>query len=631
MLAFVLAGCGPATYNVRASRAFANEEPDPVIVESREEELERALALGDELLLGTPYSPGDGFPARLRLDDERGDSIKDRIAASPPYETGYEVPIVQVYRVHLEGVLREARAMQRQAPPRFPCLLAAGESLAPGVTLREPFAELVRARRTLADLSPEKLRRNESARKLLAAREALAAAAKKLGSVAQGDPAKVTIARDVLSAVSYVLRMDIEAAAVAPHVIKQGRRLARDDRRKEITVGRARAALSLAEEEKDALEPLAEALAARARMPLKEAAGFVMHEGFFSQALAVNMGAIHMLLRGGAEVFFYNRLAARTGIDEDTGVDYRLTYSVKPVLMAGGRAIIVYDFLNRHNAARLNIGFLTDRLFSANGNIDNQNSIGSLLGLSGMASDLFDIGADLLGLRGSIKLATFDTGRIIEVGVDRATGRDTGPIRSAPFQLTYRQIDVGFDASLLWPEFFEDLSIEDFLVGYRFMDFRLPRALYRIREKETVMEKSQVFDRESIPAGVESKLYMGGFSLRYGRGEWPRIAPYGDLGLYVGAGPVDDRLSAAPARSATLLALDGSLGLGLRVRITPRQSRFRLLGDVSYGGEVIAQAVISRPDESQAKSGKAAATETKPYLGGVDLFHGPRLRMVLIY
>src|SRR3981081_3933596 len=66
---FVLSGCGAATQNVRAYRAFANEDPNVKVSIDRVEDMAVPLQLVTETLLQTSYTPGDMWPRRRGTPD----------------------------------------------------------------------------------------------------------------------------------------------------------------------------------------------------------------------------------------------------------------------------------------------------------------------------------------------------------------------------------------------------------------------------------------------------------------------------------------------------------------------------------------------------------------------------------
>ncbi|MCC6558459.1 MAG: hypothetical protein IT372_36440 [Polyangiaceae bacterium] len=700
-LTAALAGCGPATYNVRAARAYGNEDADPAVVADRAADLERAAALADEVLLQAPYSPGDRWIAALRLDDDEGDELRDRLEDAAPYSGRYELPLAKLYRLKIEAALRGATA-PRAAPPRYRGLLEAAAALAPGASalpaswraLVEATRAHIAAARDLDALTAHRrpaagapdtpeiaAARVRAAALETAMREAQraileAAAAIRLdtwgsgsrstwralrprppvdtrGSGSPGGGARggaaprspeeaLAIARDLVNAVSFVERMHIEALAVAPYVVKQARRLARSDAAERPVVERARALGELLEEERAALDALAAALADRARTPLADAAGYELHEGLISQAAAIHLDATHLKIKADADLLFFHGIAsaaASGGKNDYTGRTRRLEYHVDPVFMIGARAILTYDFAHVRNAASLNAGFKTNRLFSRGGDLEYRSSLGELLGLEGIASDFFDIGADLLGFSTTVKFVTFTSGEVTEIAVDPATDRDAGVVGEAPFQLRYAQVDVGFDLTKIWPEEAEDLYVEAALVGFRYMDYELPRIFYELSQRAPGEDSTYVFDRQSPAQTVGSLLYQGGLTLRLGDGEWSRLSPFADLGLYGGAGPVSYHFSGEPTtgggvrseQHATMLALSGNASLGLRLRLTSFRSRPRLVTEVSYSAEIVGQGIVSSIRGVKKGEDTSYVVDKKVDLGGFDLFHGPRLLAVLVF
>lgn len=659
-----ISGCGPSTYNVRASRAYSNEDANPAIITDRLADLDGAVALADELLSATPYSPEDAWVQALRLDNDEGDKLREHYADRPPYSGEYEVPIAKLYRAKIEEVLSRARAPRAEVA-RHSSLLDATASLAPGAKdLKEHWEDLVRSKRSfiaeqqrIVELSRSRSLGAPDTPTLRAARAKVASIEKDVARAKDrirvaADALRVpstaltehaAIARDALNALSFVLRMHIEALAVAPYIVKQSRRLARsDDRGFARSTARAEALRDLIDEERAALETLTEALTAPAGMSLSDAAGYEMHEGLFSQAAEVNLDSTHIKLKGDVDVLFFHAIESATAsgaVSDYTGRTRRLAYDFDPVFMIGGRAILSFDFLHVKNAASLNAGFKTDRLFSVGGEIKYDNSLGELLGLDGFASDLVDMGADLLGFSTSVKLATFTSGRVSEVVLDRSTGRDTDVLAEAPLQLKYHQVDVGFDTTRLFPDTAEALYIESLLVGFRYMDYSLPRIFYELRERDPGTGDYYVLDRQSPPQSVESVFYQGGFTIRLGNGEWPRLSPFGDLGIYGGAGPVHYYFTPDPttpggtrdAHQATMIAVTGNASFGLRLRLTSYRSRPRLVTELSYNAEVIGQGIVSSIRETKQGDKTIYTVNKKLDLGGFDVFHGPRFLAVMVF
>lgn len=653
-LLFACVACGPATYNVRASRAYANEEADQAVIADRLVDLARAAELAEELLLEAAYTPGDRWVSALRLDDDQGDAIRERFEDAPPYAGRYEVPLMKVYRVRIE----EARRLARPGAGRYRGLLEAAAALAPdaralpafwramllakeGLTAAELRIEALSAGRPpgAPDTTELAAARAEAAllgQALAVAQAGIQRAAAAIRAAPAQTAAEAQAARDLVDAVSFLLRLHIEALAVAPYVVKQARRLARSEPGYRPNVERARALSSLLEEERAGLELLAEALTGPSRVPLSEAAGFALHEGLLSQAAAINLDATHLQVRGDTELLFFNAIAsagASGGRNDYTGRTRRLSYDVDPVLMVGARVMATYDFAHVRNAATLGAGYKTNRLFSQGGDVQYDNSLGGLLGLDGLASDFVDIGADLLGVNTSVKIATFTSGEVSEIVVDPATDRDQGVLRRAPLQIRFHQVDVGLDLTKFFPEEAEDLYAESFQLGFRYMDYELPRIFYVLSQPRPGEDSVYVLDRQSPAQSVRSVFYQGGFTLRLGNGEWPRLSPFADLGLYGGAGPVSYHLiqggpeSGGPREDhdGTMIAVTGNASLGLRLRLTSYRSRPRAVLELSYNAQLVGQGMISSIRGIRRGDETSYVVDKKIDIGGFDLFHGPRL------
>jgi hypothetical protein len=253
------------------------------------------------------------------------------------------------------------------------------------------------------------------------------------------------------------------------------------------------------------------------------------------------------------------------------------------------------------------------------------------------------MGVGLLGVRTRLKNATFTAGEVREIGVS-PSGQDTGVIGKAPLQLSYTQLDIGYDISFLMPETAGKYWIEELLVGFRYMNYRLPRVLYELRDTAPAGSDQQsfAFDRESPAQTLSSKYYMGGGTFRFGQGEGRTISLFGDLGIYGGAGPTSyyfladlkapDVTANRAAQSPTALVFDISAGLGGRIRLTPRKSRFRVLLEGQYHAEAVTQTIVSEIREVQKQNGDSVLTVGKKIdFGGTDIFHGPRLQLVGVF
>jgi len=114
---------------------------------------------------------------------------------------------------------------------------------------------------------------------------------------------------------------------------------------------------------------------------------------------------------------------------------------------------------------------------------------------------------------------------------------------------------------------------------------------------------------------------------RFGVGEGPRVSPFLDIGIAGGVGPTkffflqDASMADTPQNrdnaKEIAVGLNGGGALGLRWRLLPRGSRFRLDIRAEYRGNSI-YTIVTR---DATRDGRALRTD----FGSFDIFHGPSL------
>lgn len=672
-------GCAPATFNVRAQRAFSNEEAVTEVVTDRATDVRAARAVAMRLLEKVPYAPADEWIANLALQGEVAKRVKTEIESKPPYQGGeHEIPAAKVFRVHLEKVEQGALAPRKNAP-MYPSVLDALATVSPSSKdLKAQFLAYDAAVNDLAEatfaqqkvvedlrhrnvpmppsvpadppaLVQAKQRTGVADGKVRAAEAALMPSIEGLAAASTADPVRDRIVKDSLEVLSVVLRTTLETRALIPIVEKQAARsisfAQRDlfvaERGKEAerlglgdVPGRMLGSEAMLAHDEALLERTNVVLSGNVRVPREKTAGFLYKESIVDQVVGVNWDSFRAHAKLDGEVVFFNQVGTKGVSGDYTGRTRRLAYDVKPVAMVGGRVQLAFDWLHLQNAATLGGAFTTDRIFGVNGNIENSGSLGQQLGLTGLASDVLDIGAGLVGIRTRLKNATFTNGEVTEIAVDPVTGQDTGTIAKAPLQLSYTQLDVGYDvAFLLSPETVGKLWIEEVLVGFRYMSYRLPRVLYELQDVNPPGSENQNFKfaRESLTQRVSTQSYLGGGTFRFGQGEGRMISLFGDVGIYGGAGPTKYALTGGQTENPAALLINGSLGLGARIRLTPRKLRLRVLLEMQYHGEAIYQTILSGLRATQTADGTTYQVDKKVDFGGLDIFHGPRIQIVGVF
>jgi hypothetical protein len=670
-----LSACAPAGQNVRAFRAYAQEDPSLKVSLDRIEDMARTLELVDRILTGMSYTPGDIWVRRLPLTDAEFRVIREDIRGENPYKFGeYEVPVLKCYRRHIENVLDEYKPPPEKA--MYPSLLDALSSLVPRTpalkqhwqTYRDAgvaLAEAVEAEKRLEDelagkdeatrnarageLAEKKKKTAQAAAMVESAKSELARDAALLESDAKlTDTQKKQIARDAFGAISVAFRVDLEALALAPIVAIQTIRSipqAPNELLKTPTLKIVRQAWQLPgyisgikerfTRQVVVLEGMTGVLAKALETSIDESPGMTLRESVVDQIVGITLDSIRVDLKAGGEAFIFSSIAtaAQQSTSNDDGsktetYDYRgrqfkLDYRVKPIVLATARLDLVLDWIRLPGVAALAFGYSTDRVYKSGGELQ-YTSLAQQLGIKGAASDVFDIGLGILGIRSSVKIAQFTGGEVRKVSATDVSQ----VIDRAPLQLSMTQVDVGYD--ILWAAGSDSLKawMEELVVGFRYFKYTLPRILYELRNTSAdPNHKTFVFNRESPIQPVDSQYYMAGISARIGVGESPRLSPFLDMALFGGAGPTSFYFLRDPAagdvesnRDVSKQAawvVNGGIGAGLRWRLLPRGFRARLDLRAIYRADF----VYTQINRSNDVNGQERRTD----FGSVDVFHGPQL------
>jgi hypothetical protein len=659
----VSCGCAGATQNVRAYRAYAHEDTSLRVSLDRIEDIAKTTELVDRILLDQPYTPGDTWVRRLPLDDGEARALKEQLQGKNPYNTGeFEVPILKLYRMHVQGVLDEYAPPPEK--PTYPSILDAVQGLVPRasslkahwIAHRDATTKLQEAAEEEARVSDEVNALDEVARQKRLP-EVTAAHQRTLGAQALVDANKLDLERDAallaadakldsegraqvaregLTALSVAFRIELEALALMPIVAIQtiraipgaprdmvahptGKLVRQIWRLPQYIVGiKERMTRQVV-----VLEGMTGILAKALRTDVDQSPGFALRESIVDQIVGITLDSFRVDLRAGGEAFFFNSLPQAEKSSSDDGkttYDYsgrqrKLEYSVQPIAMANARLDVTLDWIQLPGAASIGFGYTTDRVWKSGGTIEN-TSLSNALGIHGAFSDVLEFALGFLGVRTSAKIARFTAGEVRQVDATTGEVQDR-----APLQLEYTQLGLGYDVLFALADDAVKAWTEQLVVGFRYVKYSLPRIVYELEDTSTVQgEQHFTYARESPAQMVDSRYYMVGFDARIGQGEAPRFSPYLDLSLYGGAGPAHFYYLAPDgsqdAQQQVAWVVNGGLGLGLRWRLLPRGSRLRLDLRGVYRVDLL-YASISKLVEN----GAAHRTD----FGGIDVFHGPTL------
>lgn len=733
----LLVGCAGATRNVRAFRAHSREPSDLRVASDRIDDLEASLDLVDRMLTRTPYRPGAPWIEQLPLNKGRADKLRAELRRKPPYDNyDFEVPVLKLWRVHVERVLEEAPApasgsgssaakaeqtgalptaapaLAKQpaddeivleedpedtgerpaAPPpdaagsadgedeseeapesageASDSILAALAELSPDaaslrkkwkayqkkqVALIEAVREEEEIERKATEGKPPQFVREKSEEekaaeaKVDAAEDAADAAGDELvQSVAslqiQGLNAKQQqIAKDALTVVSVATRIELEALAMVPIVAVQAARgLPKPDPNRpnetvEVSddlasiparVGAIEAKMS---RQVKVLVALNDALAVTLRVDPDNAPGFQMKDSAVDEIAGVTLDSLRINVSAGFDALYYSQVQSEEqSSSENRTVDYtgrqaKLEYDVEPIILARAGLSADLDWIQLPDAVGLDFGYATDRVFKSGGEVEN-TSLARQLGATGVASEALSLGLAVLGVKTSVRIATFTTGEVRYVDVSAAT--PTTVFRS-PLTFSQTRVDVGYDISFLMGEDAGKYYIEELTIGGRYLDYELPRILYELEDTDPSPERENLrYLRESPPQNIRSKYYLGGINARAGFGDDSVFSPYLALSLYFGGGPTeyyfirgidqptiaDDAPAVRTTTSDTALAADLGGEIGARYELTAG-GRFRLNAFANYYANLIAQAVGGQQQTEEQNA-------TQINYGGADLFHG---------
>lgn len=673
----MVVGCAPTSQNVRAYRAYASEEVSLKVSLDRIEDMARTLELVDRILTGQDYTPGDIWVRRLPCDDAEYRAIRDDIKTENPYKFGeYEVPVLKVYRRHIENVLTEYHPPPEKA--MYPSLLDAVGALSTRTpAIREHWSAYRDATQSLSDaVEAEKHLEDQLAGLSEAAQQARAgelAAAKKKTADAQAasdatkkaleadavllaadaqlaGPQKQQILRDGLTALSVAFRIELEALALAPIVAIQTIRALPQvphEMMTKPTLKIVRQAWQLPgfiagikerfTRQVVVLEGLTDVLAKAMKTSVEASPGFTLRESVVDQIVGITLDSIRVDLRAGGEAFVFNSIqtaqkqsvsnsdGSQTETYDYTGRRYKVDYRIQPIILASARLDFTLDWIRLPGVAQLGIGYSTDRVYKSGGDIE-YTGLAQQLGIKGAASDVFDIGMGLLGIRTGVKIARFTGGQVRLLNASDVSQ----VVDSAPLQLTMSQAEAGYD--LLWALGDESLKAwcEELVFGIRYFQYTLPRILYELRNTSAdPNHKTFVYNRESPLQPVESRYYMAGLSARFGQGEAPRFSPYADLAIFGGAGPSSFYYLKDPNAGTdeanrdyskeVAWVVNGGLGVGVRWRLFPRGWRVRLDLRALYRADFIYTSINRHQN--------TAADERRTDFGAVDVFHGPSLSL----
>ena len=256
---------------------------------------------------------------------------------------------------------------------------------------------------------------------------------------------KQQIARDAFYALSVAFRIELEALALIPIIVIQAVR-GLPTAPRDLTY---KTHLKLVQQvwlmpsyvagikqsftrQAELLDRMTSNLAKALKTDVNKSPGMELGESVVDQIVGITLDSFRIDLKAGGEMFIFSSIGTgdRNGDDYDfRGRKFKLDYRVQPIVLASARLDIVLDWIRMPGAANLGFGYATDRVYRSGGKIE-QSPLVDQLGIDGVASDVIDAGLGLLGIRSSVRVASFTSGRVNQV---QATNIDS-VVASAPLQ-----------------------------------------------------------------------------------------------------------------------------------------------------------------------------------------------------
>ena len=648
-------GCGSTMDSVRAWRQHGEEPAKVDVVVDRIADLSESLELVHQLLFLTQYEPGAEWVSALGLTDERAAQIRSELEAAGPYsDANFVVPVARIYREHIRRVLAQTNPVESSSGQHV--IAALNTALKQG-TVTQPWAATRRLQASIATIqkkrekvrkSLDKLKKKEKKKRarvekrlagldgsiekleerIKSESDKAKAALNAASFQALGEPGSKQLFEDLVTIVSVAARLEAEAVALAPIIVKQltsvrrvsAAELARLARDATFTVAHLSSIGNNLRQQVSIIFTLADKLCDVGGLSLSDTPGFLLSESAADSIKGFALDSIYVdAMAGGEALFFHVQELDESELEDgEEGISYdltgrvnRLEYKIKPIILASFKVDAGIDLMGIPGFINFDLGYKTDRVYRSGGSIESETGQDLLrdLDVSGLASDVLSVGASVMGIRAALKRAVFNSGELtlIEDATNTVLSR-------SPLRLDLTQFDLTYDTTQ--PGAF------GVKFGFRYMSYALPRILYEFRDDNPSKEQTEyVYLRESPVQLVKSDYYLLGANLH---GAWRKQSgvsmPY-DIGIHLGGGPTSYYMNVPSDRETEMLWTAVFSGqLGFAYRLGSNRSLFKLDAELHYRAQMIrAIAGLFGGDDD----------DTQVNFGGYDIFHGPQAQLRL--
>lgn len=281
-----------------------------------------------------------------------------------------------------------------------------------------------------------------------------------------------------------------------------------------------------------------------------------------------------------------------------------MKYRISPVIMASFQSYARWNFLT------LRGDYSTDRFFSAGGDITQDDEVASKLTKNRTFSDILRLGIEVFDLNTSYRMVQFDFGKVDVCDYQTGTRLSQGRMK-----LNITDIDISYDFRP-----FKKINPEiNFVVspGYRYMDYRVPRIVYRFEDEQQGEQDLWQLSDESDPQTIRTRTHMAGalfdMSTNIAGGNYRLI---GTTGIHAGPGKTRFEMNGSTKRP-TLATVAGTMKTGIEYRFL----RGTLKGGISFIYDLTMINTMSAETNSRVND-SYSESKVKYVFGSNDYYHG---------
>lgn len=304
-----------------------------------------------------------------------------------------------------------------------------------------------------------------------------------------------------------------------------------------------------------------------------------------------------------AEVYYF---AVKSNMEkEEDSLDfsqskYRLKYKIDPVFMAAFHAGAYWKFLSFAG------DYKTDRVFRRGGSVEQGEDVASKLTENKTASEILQLGIGIFDLKTSFRTVQFDSGTVYVLDNKTNDHKSSGQMK-----LNIITVDIMYEFHPLGKNF--PLSIAP---GYRFMDYRIPRIVYRFEDTTPGDTDTWVYKDETEPQEIRTRSHMGGFLTDFGpKAQGGKYALICAAGMYLGPNRTKFSLGDSE-KNPMLFTIAGNFKLGGSIRLFDSLAKADLR--IMYDLNVIN---TSSAETNNTVNGKQSESTVKYVFGSTDYYH----------